>query len=751
MAYRILDVELERGRASLKGAEALREKPKRRRGGGWRLVALLLSTAVVSAVAGQPERVLYVATNGDDGWSGALPDPNAQKTDGPLATLARARDLLRAQKAGFEGRLPSAARVLVRGGKYFLRETLVFTAEDSGTQESPMVYAGYPGEQPVVSGGRSITGWQPYQGGILQASVPEAKGGRWKFRQLFFDGQRQVRARYPNLGAGDPWRQGWLAIEGAAEPKSFTAFRYKAGSFPRHWAKPTQGEVFMIINWGYTTLAPIQSIDEGARSIKLACGVRDYRRRPWVTPDTAPALAEVFRTDFDYAVPHRFFVENLLEELDQPGEWCLDTAEGKVYFWPPRAPLAEHEIVAPVLDCLVDLRGASWLTFSGFTFTETANGGDNMHRFGLEGTGAMFPVEERTYCGEAVHFKDAEHCRLVSNRFLSVGGNAVYLEGHNFRNVVRGNEIAYAGHCGVVLIGTRRRTDHAVQHPLCNEVTDNHIHHCGVFDKAAVGVFCGLSDANLIGHNLIEQVPHHAINLGNHGYGRNLVEYNDIRYACQETYDNAAINCWMEDDNTERGEERSGHIIRYNRIADIPGPVTFGVYLDNFSSHCSVYGNLLVRCGLSGIRINGGRNNLIENNIIIGSPDPVGCWPATVFWPHMNGFMTGNRFERNIVCDSSTIYRIDTDEAGIPKAFGGADYNLFFAARGDRALVGMGPQKTIPLAQWQAMGYEEHSVVADPLFVDPAHDDYRLRPESPALKLGFQPTDFTRIGPRDRP
>ena len=456
-------------------------------------------------------------------------------------------------------------------------------------------------------------------------------------------------------------------------------------------------------------------------------------------------------------IPFRFFVENLLEELDQPGEWCLDTDEGKVYFWPPQGPIESHETVAPVLDCLISLRGASWITISGFTLTETVNGGDNMHRPGYEGYGAMFPMEDRTYCGEAVHLNNAEHCRIADNCFAEVGGNAVYLEGYNFKNVIRGNQIAYAGHCGVGLIGkVEYRT--VVQHPLCNEITDNHIHHCGVFDKAAAGVFCGVSDGNVIGHNLIEQMPHHAINLGNHGYGRNIVEFNDIRHACQESFDNAAVNCWMENnDRVERAAERSGHVFRYNRIADTPGRCAFGLYLDNASSNCLVYGNIILRSGLSGIRINGGKNNLVENNIIVtggsGGLEGISFWnPATCLWPQMKGFMTANRFSRNIVyCPrgnaDSIVIHIDDDPQDVPRVLGDSDYNLFFAAAGTRNVVRL-PSGLLSLAQWKDMGYDAHSLVADPLFVDPAKDDYRLMPESPALKLGFQPIDATQIGPR---
>lgn len=150
-------------------------------------------------------------------------------------------------------------------------------------------------------------------------------------------------------------------------------------------------------------------------------------------------------------------------------------------------------------------------------------------------------------------------------------------------------------------------------HPLYNEVVDNHIHHCGVFNKYVAGVFLGLSTGNVVAHNLIEYLPHHAINLGNSGFGRNIVEYNKIRHVTLEAYDTAAINCWME---LQEGREyapdpqKTGHVIRYNFIADVAGcevdskgkfifgtQNAFGIYLDNFTSNCFVYGNIIVRTG----------------------------------------------------------------------------------------------------------------------------------------------------------
>jgi hypothetical protein len=87
------------------------------------------------------------------------------------------------------------------------------------------------------------------------------------------------------------------------------------------------------------------------------------------------------------------------------------------------------------------------------------------------------------------------------------------------------------------------------------------------------------------------------------------------------------------------------------------------------------------------------------------------------------------------------------------QTFADSDYNLIYhdgdvpIRLEDRRGVGKG-DKVSTLAEWKALGYEAHSVLADPLFVDPEHDDYRLKPDSPAFKLGFVPIDMDSMGPR---
>src|SRR5581483_4369694 len=125
----------------------------------------------------------------------------------------------------------------------------------------------------------------------------------------------------------------------------------------------------------------------------------------------------------------------------------------------------------------------------------------------------------------------------------------IYVEDANVRNVISDNEISYAGAIGICLIGTKYLgpmfgTEPLRHYPLYHEVANNRIHHCGVFDKNIAGIYMGVCDGNVITHNLIEHMPHHAINLGNSQYGRNILEYNEIHHTCLETRDNGAINVW---------------------------------------------------------------------------------------------------------------------------------------------------------------------------------------------------------------
>ncbi len=706
-------------------------------------------------------KTFYVATTGNDSWSGSFPSTNSDMTDGPFATLERARDAVVSAKSGSHAVAPIT--VMLRSGKYFLDETLELGPTSSGTREHPISYKAFPGEKPVISGGRKLDEWTNYQERILQCPVPNARGGHWKFRQLFYNGQRQIRARYPNFDTGNPLYGGWAFMEDTAA-KGLHKFKFKPDTFRHKWGKPTQGEITFFPNKHGQNTIPIKEIDWEKRIITLTHEGRNYDRVPY------------FRY-FDFQPNDRFIVENLIEELDQPGEWCLDTEDGILYFWPPDEMDIELEVVAPILDCLIDLRGASWITISGLTFTETLTG-DNIHRWGLEGYGAMHNIDGLRYCGEAIHIKHSENCRIENNTFHGLGGNGIYLESYNERNMIRANKIHHVGACGVCVMGHRyeewgESPYHAPQHPIYTQIVDNHIHHCGELNAYVAGVFVGVAQGTLVANNLIENMPHHAVCLTD-GFGRTTVEYNDIVDVCRQYIDTAAINSWMEGPAryTSKDSLRSGHVIRHNRIRGVRGATVdeqgkltitettylMGVYLDNYTSNCFVYGNLIITNGC-GVHVNMGKNNIIENNIMVGCQQAVRLHTFHGIWPHMYGFCTGNRFSKNIYIFSGADGRLleffDAPGSQPPhRVIEQSDCNIVFGQQEQHHIVVIASgeprtQSELSLVQWQALGFDVNSEVADPQFLDVEGHDFRLGSNSPALKVGFVPVDLTKIGIRE--
>ena len=366
----------------------------------------------------------------------------------------------------------------MRDGKSFLPEPLVLDARDSGTEEFPVVYAAYPGEQPVLSGGRQVGGWPPYQGKIVQCVIPAARGGKWKFRQLFYNGKCQIRARWPDFEPQNPYAGGWAKMEGPAEPKSEIAFRYQAGRLSAPLGQADRGRSELLLWRQLGQQLHLHQNDRRKETHHHPGPRHDLFQQAGGRPSLHldPRLAHELQDDMmAFHSNQRYIVENLLEELDQPGEWCLDSQEGKLYFWPPDDAAAPSDVVAPLLDGLISLRGTSHVVLSGFTFTET-NGGDNIVREGMDGVGTMYPVPGWKYCGEAVHLDAAQGCRIEDNRFARWAATRCV-------STARACE-TWSAETTSPKSRLRRhdggRPDH---YPMFNEITDNCIRRAGVMNK----------------------------------------------------------------------------------------------------------------------------------------------------------------------------------------------------------------------------------------------------------------------------
>ena len=684
------------------------------------------------------DSVIYVALDGKDTWSGTISSPKAERSDGPFATMARARDEIRRRKA--DG-VKDGFTVLVREGIYSLKEAFTLSAEDSGTADARVEYRAYQDEQPVLIGGRQIAGFAPHEAKILKADVGSQGLRGVYFRQLFFDGKRQHLARFPNHDPKNPYAGGWSYVDG----KDVSVWAKVPGEDKRtlrvkpddlhDWARSTEAEVMIFprYNW-WNNILRIKSLDRDSRTMTLA-GNASYEIRPG----------------------DRYFVRNLFEELDSPGEWYLDDKTWTLYFWPP-ADVGTRAVYAPTLDTVITMNGVSNVALRGFTIEC------------CEGT--------------AIKLANCTGCCIAGCTIRNVGGrcssgiSAVSVSGGKNCGIV-GNDIYQVGSHAVSLSGGDRQT----LTPAGHYADNNYIHHTGVFYKQGVGVVLS-GVGNRASHNLIHDCPRFGVL---HTGNDQVIEYNHIRHVDLETADTGATYSGGRDWLSPRGT-----VIRYNYIHDVFGfgkhggrwttpHYAWGIYLDDNSAEVHVYGNIIVRALRGLLHFHCARDNLVENNIFVGGMlqqiemngwsdysrflDRMGPnyeqYIKLPAWKKYEGFqrgghpkdavpMGGNRILRNIIYyrdPNAMLYK----HRQLRFEHFECDWNLIYHF--DLPLL-TGLADTPAENQWEAwkdLGFDRNSMVADPLFVDAENDNYRLRPESPALKLGFKPIPVDEIGPYRSP
>jgi parallel beta-helix repeat protein len=703
--------------------------------------ALIITLALTSLANAD----FYVATNGDDANPGT-------KTK-PFATLERAREAVRQSKAESARQTKliqnpkSKIEVFVRAGTYELTKTFKLVGEDSGTEKAPVIWRAYPKEKVLLIGGKRITGFAPHRGQILKADVG-AQGFTNYFRQLFLDGKRMTLARYPNADPLNP-NGGFAYVDGPL-PKDSDKYKEKPEYRPRQicfkasdarsWAHPELAEViyFPWHNW-LNISVPIASVDKERRLITLT---RDAKTHEGYPGGIRPG--------------DRYYVRNVFEELDSLGEWFLDRETRTLYFWPPK-PLAGLEVYAPTTDNLIEIGAKTeWITIRGFTM-ECCD-------------------------GYAVSLRGASNCLVAGNTIRNTaggrvrGGGGVIVEDGANCGVV-GNDIHDVGNIGITLRGGDKET----LTPAGHYADNNYLHHIGVLNAHGHGVMMGGVGLR-VSHNLMHDITRSGLFGGGNDC---VVEYNHIRHDNLMTEDTAGYY------NGGNWHNR-GQIVRYNYVHDTLGygrragkwawPMfAWGIYLDDDESGTRVYGNIVARTTLGGVHVHAGRDNVVENNIIIdcakqqfqmSGHDPVHSqWlidkkkkefakyqrnPAYAKYPEVPAldiekawFMVGNKFRHNIVCYSGTNSMLYTYSQDRCPEQNETDHNLVWHHDLPITVQHSTGWKSAKLSweEWQKAGHDQHSVVADPRFVNAAKDDYRLAKNSPAFKLGFKPIPVEKIGP----
>lgn len=588
------------------------------------------------------------------------------------------------------------ARLLI-AGKQYLTKPLALTEADSGlTIEGREKGA-------TLSGGRVIAGWKHGQGNLWEAELPEVKQGKWYFRQLFVNGERRQRARTPNTG--------YFRIDGASSAEKPFKLHFKPGDIKKSWTEASDVEVIARIAWTDIHMF-IRSVDETPNVATLSTFAH-------------PAIQEANA---------QYFIENAPDGLDAPGEWYLNRETGVLAYWPlPKEDMGKIEVIAPVLEHLVTVRGdadgkkaAEKITFRNLTFAHTD--------YSL-GTNGIADAQAAVSIRGDVLFEFAKDCVVEDCVFTHLGGYGMEI-GRGGQNIkIRNSEMADLGGGGVRIGEASKRTD-PFDECHSNEVVDCNLHTLGRVFAPAVGVFILQSGTNLVSHNEIHDLYYTAVSVGwNWGYQetpcrKNVIEFNHMHDIGQGLLSDMGGVYTL-------GIQR-GTVVQNNLIHDV-NAFTYGgwgLYTDEGSSDILLQNNVVYRCKSAGFHQHYGRDNIIRNNIFAFGKE--------------NQLMRSREEDHNSFTFTDNIVYYDSGDllgSYWSNDHYTIDHNLYYNARAGAKVM----FKDATLEQWQARGHDKTSMIADPLFVDAAKYDFRLRQESPALRMGFRQIDVSTVGPRKRP
>lgn len=590
-------------------------------------------------------------------------------------------------------------RIELAAGTYQLAQPVVIDETLSGTADDPFVLAAAPGAQAVLTGAARLPAldWTPWKDGVWRARYAGAK-----FQRLWLGQQMLVRARYPNLDPAQP------AFGGAQDA---TATERVA-----RWHDP-QGAVLHALHgasWGGLQVPILGKNTDG--SLAYGAQVGNNRAMPPSERDR--------------------YVENVLEELDAPGEWFHDRKEGWLYFKPlaGKRPPA-NGLRASMHEALIRIEGQAaevrHVRVRKLQFRET-------EPTFLKAVEPLLRSDWKFYRVGAVTIENARDVRIEDSEFVDLGGHAVVVSGRARQVAISGNHIHAIGGTAVAFVGRPEAVRSALfeyherlelsaidpapgpksdAYPKDSEAADNLIHDIGMIDKQATGVQISMAARIAVDHNSIYRVPRAGINVGDGTWGGHRITHNDVFDTVRESGDHGAFNSWGRDrfwhpDRAEMDRRAAARpvlptldavepiLMKRNRFRCDHG---WDVDLDDGASNYIIEENLMLSGGL---KLREGFARIVRNNILVNN----------TFHPHVWFADSGDVFESNVVM---TPYQpIEIRQWGRR-----VERNLFATQAG--------------LLAAQARGTDAGSVAGDPGFVDPAAGDYSVTNAALAARIGF--------------
>lgn len=528
-----------------------------------RLLAFFYASIIVCFPAGGFGQI-YVSTTGSDNNSGNSSEPKASLH----AALRQARELRRLNDPSIK----NGIHIILQGGTYFLDEPIVIRPEDAGTPNSPTWIEAAANESPIISGGLKIPGFtkasstiagisKQAMGKLWVADVPLTGGRNTEFRQLWVNNTKATRAKDCN---GDSMSRilSWNKMEQTCwipTPKTLPI-------------KNINGVEMFIHQWWAIAILRIKKMEVHGDSTKLFFHQPESRIQsehpwpaPWISKETGNSA---------------YYLSNAFQFLDEPGEWWLDIANHKLYYWPRHNEnLQTANVVAPSLETLLKIEGTidhpvsnihiTSIAFSHTGWLRPSLQGHVLHQAGMymldayrlktAGTPDKKTLENQAWVGRpaaavAVSFTDQsvfENCR-----FEHLASTGLDFNKGVHDNLVKGNLFSDIG--GTAILAGEYSDEateiHLPYQPkdervVCSgmQISNNLVTNATNEDWSCVGIGLGYTRNSMVDHNEIEDVAYSGISMGwgwsptTNAMTNNTIIANKIHHYGKHNYDCAGI------------------------------------------------------------------------------------------------------------------------------------------------------------------------------------------------------------------
>jgi hypothetical protein len=646
---------------------------------------------------------LYLSPDGNDA--------NPGTPEKPLATFEAARNKAREYRK--DKQLNQPLEIIAMSGDYFMMQPLFLTTDDSGTPASPLVIKAEKESKAVFRGGIKITGFEQVNDKLWRAFIPQVAYYDSYFEQLYVNGKRAVRARSPNEGFYRVRNVSETVLEkGEGRAPELAVQKIELDSSDavgfNSFSKQNLRDALMIFyhNWD-NTRKRITGFSRQTSSVYIA----GEGMKPWNPINNRS----------------RYLIENFKAALDAPGEWFLNRS-GYLYYIPREGETLENTtFYIPVIKEFISIQGDSLsgkktenIRFENLVF-EVA--GYTTPPDGNEPAQAAEPVDA------VITIDFADNIEFSNCEIAHTGTYGFWFRRACSNCLVSQCYIHDLGAGGVKIGESLIRKD---QKEITNNITiDNNIIRDGghVF-PCAVGIIIFNASDNILSHNEIADLRYTGISVGwVWGYTpspskRNTIAFNHIHHlGWGELCDMGGVYTL----GASEGTTVSNNVIHHVYSFDYGG---WGLYTDEGSFGIKMENNLVYACKNSGFHQHYGKENIIRNNIFAFNIKSQ--LQATRVEEHQSIAFTNNI----IYFDKGTLFSSNWHKFNLL-----TDNNIYWDTRTRDIMFG---DKTF--AEWKKSGKDNHSIIADPKFINPQDYDFRLKNKSVVKKTGFIPFDFSKAG-----